>query len=274
MTSNDVVVSGTGHVVTVELNRPPANHFDEDLLRELADVLDGLAADRRCRAAVLCSAGKHFCAGADFSTRARTDATGGGAPDADSARRPPGGGLGWSGGGLYRQAMRLFESTVPVVAAVQGAAVGGGLGLACAADFRVATPQTRFVANFSRLGFHHGFGLTVTLPAIVGQQAAMEMLYTSARVDGTRALQVGLVDRLVPAEELRAAALRLAGEIAEAAPLAVAAIRGTMRRGLAARVREALDHELVEQDRLSRTADWAEGVRASFERRTPSFEGR
>ncbi|MEZ5340509.1 MAG: enoyl-CoA hydratase-related protein [Acidimicrobiales bacterium] len=79
---------------------------------------------------------------------------------------------------LYDEAVRLFSCQTPVVAAVQGAAIGGGLGVAAAADFRVGGPGTRMAANFARLGFHHGFGLTVTLPAIVGQQAALRMLYT------------------------------------------------------------------------------------------------
>jgi enoyl-CoA hydratase/carnithine racemase len=160
------------------------------------------------------------------------------------------------------------------VAAVQGSAVGGGLGLACAADFRVASPETRFMANFSKLGFHQGFGLSVTLPEIVGQQPAREMLYTSARIDGTRAREIGLADRLVPADQVRSQACSLAAEIAAAAPLAVASIRATMRHGLAERVDAALERELAEQQRLSRTADWAEGIRASQERRDPVFEGR
>ena len=88
--------------------------------------------------------------------------------------------------------MRLFANPTPVVAAIQGAAVGGGLGLALMADFRVASPEARFSANFARLGFHHGFGLTVTLPRLVGQQRAAEMLYTGQRVKSDEALRIGL----------------------------------------------------------------------------------
>jgi 2-(1,2-epoxy-1,2-dihydrophenyl)acetyl-CoA isomerase len=252
----DINVSRDGFVVTAELNRPPANFFDETLLAGLAHLLEELSGDPGCRAVVLCAAGKHFCAGADFSGRSTDRGVG------DSPTR------------VYRQATRLFRAGVPIVAAVQGSAVGGGLGLACVADFRVASPETRFVANFSKLGFHQGFGLTVSLPEIVGRQAATEMLYTSARIDGTRAREIGLADRLVPAAELRSAASALAAEIAAAAPLAVASIRATMRQGLAERVEAALERELAEQQRLSRTADWAEGIRASQERRPPVFEGR
>ena len=161
-----------------------------------------------------------------------------------------------------------------MVAAVQGAAIGGGLGLAMAADFRVASPEARFSANFARLGFHHGFGLTVTLPAAVGQQRALELLYTGRRVAGEEALQMGLCDRLAPAGDLRARAHALAAEIAASAPLAVRSIRETMRGDLAGRVRAALVRERAEQERLNRTEDFREGVRATAERREAHFTGR
>jgi enoyl-CoA hydratase/carnithine racemase len=255
--TQDILVTRSGHVVQAELNKPPANYFDESLLTQLGDVLEEMAEDAQCRAVVLCAAGKHFCAGADFSSRSNAPSEG----DATA-------------GSIYRQAVRIFGANVPIVAAVQGSAVGGGLGLACAADFRVASPETRFVANFSRLGFHQGFGLTVSLPEIVGGQLAKEMLYTGARIDGTRAYAAGLADRLVAADELRGAAHALAEQIAGAAPLAVASIRATMRNGLADRVAEVLEHELAEQTRLRKTEDFAEGIKASMQRRDPVFHGR
>ena len=161
-----------------------------------------------------------------------------------------------------------------MVAAVQGAAVGGGLGLACMPDFRVTAPEARFTANFARLGFHHGFGLTVTLPGLVGQQRALELLYTGRRITGEDAAAIGLADKLVPLDQVRSAAHELAAEIAGSAPLAVTSIRQTMRGDLAARIRAATDRELVEQDRLQQTDDWREGVKAMAERRTPDFTGR
>jgi len=250
-------------VGTAEIARPPDNFFDVDLIASLADAYAWLD-EQAARVIVLCSEGKHFCAGADFAGR--------------TARgRPGAGGAGVGRGGarkLYDEAVRLFRAQLPVVAAVQGAAVGGGLGLACSADFRVASPQARFLANFARLGLHHGFGLTVTLPAIVGQQRALEMLYTGRRVGGEEAARIGLADRLADPDGLRAAAHELAAEIAASAPCAVRSIRATMRGGLAGRIREATDHEVGEQEQLQRTADFAEGVRASAERRTPRFEGR
>jgi enoyl-CoA hydratase/carnithine racemase len=160
------------------------------------------------------------------------------------------------------------------VAAIQGAAIGGGLGVACSADFRVAAPEARFAANFAQLGFHQGFALTATLPPIIGQQRSWEMLYTGRRVSGEEAAAIGLCDRLAASGELAAAAHAFAAEIAAAGPLAVASIRETMRGDLAERVRAATVREATEQAKLLSTSDFAEGVRATAERRPPRFEGR
>jgi 2-(1,2-epoxy-1,2-dihydrophenyl)acetyl-CoA isomerase len=241
-------------VATVEMHRPPDNYFDRELIEELADTCQTLDDHPGCRAIVLCAEGKHFCAGARL-------ADGGGVLDGGPRA-------------LYAQAARLFEVMTPVIAAVHGAAVGGGLGLACWADFRVGCPESRFAANFARLGFHHGFGLTVTLPAIVGQQRSLDLLYTGRRIGGEEAERIGLCDRLVPAGQVRDAAHAIARQIASSAPLAVPAIKQTMRGRLADQVREATDREAAEQERLSRTADWHEGVRAVADRREPRFEGR
>jgi enoyl-CoA hydratase/carnithine racemase len=237
----------------IEIRRGPNNFFDVDLIARLADALDELATDR-CRAVVLCSEGRHFCAGADF-----------GAPRPASEPGMP---------HLYEMALRLFAHPLPMVAAVQGAAVGGGLGLALAADFRVASPEARFSANFARLGFHHGFGLTVTLPLVVGHQKALDLLYTGRRVGGEEAAAIGLCDELVPAGDLRDAARARAAEIAGSAPLAVQSIRATMRISLLDELRAAVARERAEQDRLRQTDDWQEGVAASAERRQPVFTGR
>ena len=124
--------------------------------------------------------------------------------------RPTGvGGPGMAGiNPLYVEAVRLFSTKKPIVAAVQGAAVGAGLGLALVADFRVAAPEARFTANFVKLGFHPGFGITHTLPRLIGEQRAALMCLTGRRIKAEEALAWGLVDEVVPLEDLRAAALR------------------------------------------------------------------
>lgn len=246
--SADITVEVTAHVAVVEMHRPPANFFDEELLKEIADAFDTIERDADVRSIVLCSEGKHFCAGAQLG-----EMTG------DGIRR------------VYAQALRLFQGRRPVVAAVQGAAVGGGLGLALAADFRVASPTTRFTANFARLGFHQGFGLSVTLPSVVGRQRALDMLYTGRDVSGDEALTIGLADRL--ADDPRETAFELATQLAASAPLSVAAIRTTMQRELLAELAAALDAEATAQAALLPTADFREGLDAARNRRTPVFTG-
>lgn len=225
-----------------------------ELISEIVSAASTLE-DSGTRALVLCSEGKHFCAGANFA-----------AGEAESDRMQ-------SSKRLYGHALRLFEIRIPIIAAVQGAAVGGGLGLACAADFRVASPGTRFHANFSSLGFHPGFGLSATPPSIVGAQHAMDMLYASRRIDGRRAREIGLVDRFVADGSQRAEAVQWACELAELAPLAVQSIKATLRGHLTQRVRKALERELAEQGRLWQTNDSKIGIAASLERRRPEFTG-
>jgi enoyl-CoA hydratase/carnithine racemase len=248
----DLSVQEAGAVATVTIHRPPNNFFDTALIRAIADTFDDLGRTG-CRAIVLRSEGKHFCAGRDFS-KPRDE---GDAPEE-----------------LYGEAVRLLTTALPWVAAIQGAAIGGGLGLALAADFRVGTPRARFAANFSRLGLHHGFGMSVLLPRLVGTQAAAELLYTGERIDGQRAHDIGLLDRLVDEDTLDAEATAFASRLAAAAPLALRAIRATQRRDLAERFTEATAHEAEEQARLRATEDFREGVAAGRERREPRWVGR
>lgn len=249
------VTLGDDFVALAEVRRPPDNFFDQALIADLCEAFETLDGDAGCRAIVLASEGRHFCAGANFASKA------------DPTR-------GASDRHLYDEAVRLFATRTPVVAAIQGAAIGGGLGLALMPDFRVACPEARFSANFARLGFHQGFGLSITLPRLIGQQSAAELLYTGRRLKGEQAHAIGLCDRLVPAESLRDTAFELAGEIAGSAPLAVDSIRQTLRGDLPEAIRHATDREKAEQERLQQTDDWKEGVRAMGERRTPDFKGR
>jgi len=220
---------------------------------------------------VLAADGKSFCAGAKLGSggsgnQSAPDTRNGSGKSAASEtafRR--------DSGGLYREAIRLFRTRTPVVAAVHGAAIGGGLGLALMADFRVTCPEARFAANFAQLGFHPGFGLSVTLPELVGRSQAMRLALTGRRIKGEEAVEIGLADRLVSLDEVRAAAIEMASEIAASAPLAVESIRATLRRGLADRVEEILEHELTEQERLIQTQDAKEGIRATADRRPPVF---
>lgn len=252
-----VKVAMDGHVAVVTLDRPPHNFVSVEFMSDLADAMEAADASNAVRAIVLQSEGRTFSGGADFASPTDKVASG---MDGVNA--------------LYDQAVRLFSITTPIVAAVQGSAVGAGLGLALVADFRVAAPEARFAANFVKLSFHPGFGLTHTLPRLVGQQRAALMFLTGRRIKAEEGLAWGLVDEVVPMDELRGAALKLAQEIAENAPLAVAATRKTLRAKLAADVRAqtAIEHE--EQSILRASEDFAEGVRSVAERRPGNFVGR
>lgn len=245
-----------GHVAILELNRPPHNFFDVDMIAWIADELDLLQGDKTCRAVLLQAGGSAFCAGADFSRR-----DGAAAPRSASRINP-----------IYLEALRIFSFAKPIVAAIEGAAIGGGLGLALAADFRVSCAQARFSANFNRLGFHPGFALSYTLPALIGKQMAAWMLYTGTRVDGARAREMGLVDFIVPKAEVRGAALALARELAASSPRALQSTRQTLKADSLSHIRNAISRESAEQAVQFAGPDLAEGVKAMAERRPPVFE--
>lgn len=255
---SDVNVSRSDHIQTIELNRPPHNYFDRALIALIAAALEAADADDAVRVTLLCANGKSFCAGADFTGKQ---------PETPEERRA-------DSRALYDQGLRMFAVRKPIVAAVQGHVIGGGLGLAVAADFRVATPETSFSANFTRLGFHPGFGLTVTLPDLVGTMRASLMMLTGRRVKGEEAYRIGLCDVLASAETLREEAAGLAREIATSSPLGVKSTRETLRRGLVDKVAAQLERELDEQSWLRETEDFAEGVRANAERRAANFQCR
>ena len=250
-----------GPVTLLELNNPPHNFFDVHSLTELADALLALDDDDQCRAIVLCSAGKNFCAGGNFGTGQA------GSGYATFSKQQFATGIRQ----VYGQAARMFGNTKPIVAAVQGSATGGGLGLALLADFRVASKQSKFWANFTKLGIHTGFGATVTLPRVIGIQQAHKMLMTARRIDGVEAERIGLVDVLTSNEQIRAQAIALAQEISANAPLAVESIRAAVREGLQAAVTAAIEVEIAEQSRLRVTQDAEEGIKAVAEQRPGKF---
>jgi enoyl-CoA hydratase/carnithine racemase len=257
--SHRILVTPHDAVTEVAFENEPNNFATVALIRELADALQTLDGEARCRAIVLTSRGKPFCAGANLAVTAGGGVDG---QSADPIRE------------FYNEALRLFATKKPIVAAIQGAAVGAGLGLALAADFRVAAPEARFVANFTRLGFHPGFGLSQTLPRLIGAQRAALMLMTGRRIDAKIAHGWGLVDELATSGQALETAHRLAAEIAECAPLSLIATRATLRPTLHDEVAAAMVKEHAEQAKLRDTEDFAEGVRAVAERRPGRFTGR
>lgn len=248
----DLIVSLEDYVATVQINKPPLNFFNHDLITRLVKIFEALSHDKKCRAIVLAAKGKAFCAGADLSGND-------GKIDGDAAML------------LYQEAIKLFSVKKPVVAAIEGAAIGGGLGLALVADFRVSCDEARFSANFSRLGFHPGFGLTTTLPELVGANQAALLFYTGRRISGTAAHEIGLVNLLVEKEAVLEKAQELAKEIAISAPIAVQDMRHTLRGNIEERVRSAIKTEQSHQAFHMTTKDFQIGITAASKREEPVF---
>ena len=250
-----------GNVGVVIMDRPPHNFLNFRQIHDIADALEEMQNDMSIRCAVLAADGRSFCAGADFAG----DGVGGGddevvGGDATLA--------------LYQGSGRLFDVTLPNVGAIQGPAVGGGLGLAMVPDIRITCPDARFSANFASLGIHQGFGMSVTLPQLLGPSRAAQVLYSAKRYKGEEAVAIGLADECVPSEQVRERALEVATEIAANAPLALRAIKSTLRLGLGDRVREITQREAQLQAELSASDDAKEGIAAVGERRAGNFKGK
>ena len=250
-----------GNVGVVIMDRPPHNFLNFRQIHDIADALEEMQNDMSIRCAVLAADGRSFCAGADFAG----DGVGGGddevvGGDATLA--------------LYQGSGRLFDVTLPIVGAIQGPAVGGGLGLAMVPDIRITCPDARFSANFASLGIHQGFGMSVTLPQLLGPSRAAQVLYSAKRYKGEEAVAIGLADECVPSEQVRERALEGATELAANAPLALRAIKSTLRLGLGDRVREITQREAQLQAELSASDDAKEGIAAVGERRAGNFKGK
>ena len=250
-----------GNVGVVIMDRPPHNFLNFRQIHDIADALEEMQNDMSIRCAVLAADGRSFCAGADFAG----DGVGGGddevvGGDATLA--------------LYQGSGRLFDVTLPIVGAIQGPAVGGGLGLAMVPDIRITCPDARFSANFASLGIHQGFGMSVTLPQLLGPSRAAQVLYSAKRYKGEEAVAIGLADECVPNEQVRERTLEVATEIAANAPLALRAIKSTLRLGLGDRVREITQREAQLQAQLSASDDAKEGIAAVGERRAGNFKGK
>ncbi|WP_022885288.1 enoyl-CoA hydratase/isomerase family protein [Glaciibacter superstes] len=249
-----------GAVAIVIIDRPERrNALDADHDAALAAAILAAAADPAVRAIVLAAEGSTFCSGADLRDRLpayQERVTSGESPE-------------WSFGGITGSE----RISVPIIAAINGPAIAGGLELALACDIRICAPEATFVMAEVRWGITPGAGGTQRLPRIIGSGAALDLLLTARPMSADEAYHVGLVSRVVPAENLLDEAISIAVAIADNAPLAVSAVRVAVTDGAALSIPEALGLERDLFLDTMRTADAREGSKAFAEKRTPIYEG-
>ncbi|MDQ7992008.1 MAG: enoyl-CoA hydratase-related protein [Propionicimonas sp.] len=248
-----------GHVATITITREQAlNALSTEVLTELSAAFDRATAER-ARCLVITGAGRAFVAGADVAAMA---------PMSRAEARA----FSELGNGVFR---KLEVLPIPSIAAVNGFALGGGCELALACDIRLASENAVFAQPEVGLGITPGFGGSQRLPRVVGQGIARELLYTGARVDATRALAIGLVNAVHPADDLLAAAAELAGRIAAQGPIAVRATKTAITLGIHADLDTAIAIEAGQFASCFETADQREGMGAFVEKRRPApFEDR
>lgn len=276
MEQDSVLYESDGRIATVTLNRPEnRNSMTPDVMARFRACIARARAERGLRCLVVTGRGSSFCAGADFRSRGgavagAASAPGTGAAPADEPAVLPH----ERAFATYAPFLDVTDVEVPTIAAMNGHAIGGGLGLALVCDLRVASRDARYGANFARLGFHSGMAISYLLPRIVGVPRAVDLLLSGRIVSGAEAEAIGLVHEAVAADQVAAAARRRAEAIAEAAPLAVRGMKQSLYRGLGWNPREAARREAFAQAETLASEDAREGIRALLEKRTPAFRGR
>ncbi|NOX62041.1 MAG: 2-(1,2-epoxy-1,2-dihydrophenyl)acetyl-CoA isomerase [Chloroflexi bacterium] len=247
-------------VATIALNRPERlNALTGQMTKEFLDALKRCTRDAGVRCVVITGRGRGFCAGQDLAEF--------------QAVKPPFSVAEHLRRGFNRVVLGLRGLEKPVVGKINGVAAGAGLGLALACDIRLASDQARFTAAFIGIGLAPDTGVSWLLHQLVGPAKAFEILTTGVKVDANEALRLGLVNRVVPADELDAAAAQLAAQYAQAPTRGIGLTKRVLNRVAAMSLAEALEYEAQIQDIAIRTKDHREGVAAFLEKRAPRFIG-
>ena len=268
-----VLLGSKGHVATITLNQPERrNAMGPALLKRFAQRVEEARQLEDVRVVVLTGTGRHFCAGADFTALGpEVQQERSGQQRGDAAE--PQDRLTAAVRGIYRRFWCVEALEVPTIAAINGSAIGGGLGLALACDLRIAVDDAKLGASFVRLGLAPGMGLSWTLPRVLGAARAAELMFTGRILRGAEAAEVGLVHEACAREDFAARVAALATEIARGAPEALRLTKQALRRSGSGSwdLQAALDFEASAQARCIGTDDFAEGVSALFARREPRF---
>ena len=259
-----VLYESRDHVARITLNRPDVlNAFDEEMAEQLDAAVERARDDDGVWAVVLSGAGRSFCAGQDLRFSESKPPEERASATAAIERR---GHLAWSAYNLY-----LLDK--PLIGALRGNTVGGGLGLALACDVRVAAEAARFATIFAKRGYSVDSGVSLLLPLIVGYPRAAELVFTSRFVDAAEALEIGLVNRVVASAEFDGAIDELAREMTQQAPVAARLSKRALRRTMDREALAAHELELYEVSVNLKTQDMDEGRRAFLEKRAPDWKG-
>ncbi len=259
MSQSAVYYEHADGVGVLTLNRPDnRNSMTVELLDAFVGAVDQAKRDHDARCIVITGKGRCFSAGADLKANLQKD---GERPLQPHERSYA----------MYEPFLSVLDIEVPVIAALNGHTVGGGLGLALVCDVRIGSRDAKYGANFARLGLHPGMAISYILPRVVGVSRAAEMLFGGELVLGEEAERIGLLSRAVAADDVLSEAMKLATRIASNAPIAVRMTKRTFYKGLGWEVRDAAMAEAFAQAVTVDTEDAKEGVRALLEKRDPRF---
>jgi len=266
--TDEVLVTVSDRIAVVTLNRPDRrNAVTDSMLAALGDAIERAEQSDDVRVLVLTGAGGAFCAGGDVKDFNAQGGEGSGADEVDPARVA-------AQQRLQRATVqRLYEFPKPTIAALPGAVAGAGIGLALATDLRVASTTMVLATAFTRVALSGDYGATWLLQRAIGRSRTLELMYSSARVDAARALELGLVNSVTAPDELDAFVSELAGTLARGPQTAFLEVKRNVNENEALPLGEAMDREVMGHMRCGITTDHREAVAAFVEKRSPRFEG-